>query len=283
MRGTFARITACLSILAAGTALAASPTATFPAQQRPPGDPAVVARGSSIYAIQCRSCHGVDLRGGDLGGPNLLRSQLVLNDQAGEAIVPVVTNGRNPPGGKPMPALPLARVDIEAIAEYIHSVAASAQPQGAPPAGGAVQLNLLVGNATKGQKYFATACVECHSATGDLAGIATRVPGIEQLQNSWVSGRRAGPPGGEGARRPAQVTVKFADGSAVSGTLQRLDDFTVSLMSAEGQYRSYTRRGATPKITSVDVNDPMSGHRSLFAKLSDDDMHNVTAYLVTVK
>ena len=81
MRCSFVCLAAQL-VFAAGSipALAAAPPATFPAQQRPAGDPAVIARGGSLYAIQCRSCHGVDLRGGDLGGPNLLRSQLVLSD-----------------------------------------------------------------------------------------------------------------------------------------------------------------------------------------------------------
>src|SRR5258708_5255388 len=64
--------------------------ATFPAQQRPPGDPALVARGKTLYAINCQGCHGADLRGGDLGGPNLLRSQVVLSDQIGELILPIV-------------------------------------------------------------------------------------------------------------------------------------------------------------------------------------------------
>src|SRR4249919_3812196 len=63
--------------------------ATFPAQQRPPGDPAMIARGQQIYAATCRACHGPDLRGGDMGGPNLLRSQRVLNEQNGELIEPV--------------------------------------------------------------------------------------------------------------------------------------------------------------------------------------------------
>jgi cytochrome c1 len=79
------------------------------------------------------------------------------------------------------------------------------------------------------------------------------------------------------------VTVRFADGSAVSGTLQRMDDFTVSLTTADGQYHGYTRRSHAPAITAVQVNDPMAGHRDLFSKLSDDDMHNVTAYLATLK
>src|SRR5438105_2539564 len=112
-----------------------NPNATFPAQQRPPGDPDVIARGNTLYGINCRACHGPDLRGGDQGGPNLLRSQLVLNDQAGELILPVVRDGLRNPGMSPMPPFTLSPEDIRAISEYIHSVIASSRGQGAPPAG----------------------------------------------------------------------------------------------------------------------------------------------------
>ena len=77
--------------------------ATFPAQQRPPGDPALIARGNGLYGVHCRACHGVDLRGGDQGGPNLLRSNTVLNDQAGELIAPVVLNGQQGAGSSMPP------------------------------------------------------------------------------------------------------------------------------------------------------------------------------------
>jgi cytochrome c oxidase cbb3-type subunit 3 len=160
--------------LAAGSAFAGQAPATFPAQQRPPGDPVVIERGGSIYGVYCRSCHGPDLRGGDLGGPNLLRSQLVLNDQAGEVIGPVIRDGRVPPaGGTPMPPMPMADGDVRAVAAYLHSVLRSAQPQGAPPRGQQVELNLLVGNAAAGERYFASQCAGCHSTSGDLAGIGT--------------------------------------------------------------------------------------------------------------
>ena len=125
--------------------------ATFPAQQRTLADAATIARGKTLYQINCRACHGGDLRGGDIGGPNLLRSQLVLNDQHGELLVPLVKTGRQNPGMPPMPALPLAEEDVKAIAEYIHSVAATMRGQGSPPPGEEVELNIVVGDAVAGE------------------------------------------------------------------------------------------------------------------------------------
>ncbi len=274
-----------LLALAAGTALAGqAPPATFPAQQRAPGDPALITRGNSLYGLYCRACHGADLRGGDMGGPNLLRSQLVLNDAAGEQIGPVIRAGRTPPGGgTAMPPLQMADDDVRAVSEYIHSVVFTAQPQGAPPAGAKVELNLLVGNARNGERYFKAACANCHSPTGDLAAIGTRLTNIEQLQNSWVAGRRIGSVSPDPMRRIPRVTVRFADGTQVAGMLARIDDFVVSLTTADGAYRSYTRRAGTPRITAVEVNDPLAPHRALWTKLSDKDMHDVTAYLASLK
>ena len=95
--------------------------APYDAQQRPPGDPELIARGQGLYGIHCRGCHGVDLRGGDLGGPNLLRSQLVLRDREGELIWPVVRDGQSTPGGSEMPPQSLSEADSRAVAEYVHS------------------------------------------------------------------------------------------------------------------------------------------------------------------
>jgi cytochrome c oxidase cbb3-type subunit III len=274
-----------LILMASPLAFAAEAPATFPAQQRLAGDPAVVARGSALYAIHCRSCHGVDLRGGDLGGPNLLRSQLILGDQAGEAVVPLVQNGRTTPGAGTMPALPLAVSDIKAVAEYLHSVIATSQPQGAPPAGPQHALNLLVGSARAGRRYFEQQCQDCHSVTGDLAGIGSRVPNPELLQNSWVSARRSGPadPQADPTPRQVRVRVDLAGGESVSGSLQRIDDFVVSLVTSDGEYRSFTRRSATPRITAIEIKDPLERHHKLFSLLTDKSMHDVTAYLVTLK
>jgi cytochrome c oxidase cbb3-type subunit 3 len=255
--------------------------ATFPAQQRAPGDPALIAKGRALYEINCRSCHGADLRGGDIGGPNLLRSEVVLKDDVGELIEPIVRNGKSTPGVTlVMPPLPsLTSADVRAIAEYIHSVVATARGQGAPPPGPPVVLNILVGNAAAGQAYFAAKCSSCHSAAGDLRGIASRIADPKALQNTWVNGGGGG--GRGGAAGPAvTVTVTQPSGERVEGQLVSVDDFLVVVTTADGRRRSFARRGDTPR---VDINDPRAAHTDLLSVYTDKDIHDVTAYLVTLK
>ena len=258
---------------------------TFPAQQRKLADPATIEKGGTLYGINCRLCHGTDLRGGDMGGVNLLRSPLVLNDQDGEIIYPIVKNGKQTEGLPPMPPLPLAEADVKAIAAYIHSVAARMAGQGGPPPGEAKELNILVGDATAGKSYFDANCASCHSASGDMAGVATRYGTPVALQNAWVSGGgggRGGRGGGAPARAPKPVTatVTTADGQKVEGRLDRIDDFSVTLTLADGTQRTFRRTGNTP---AVQITDPLEGHRQLWRKLTDKDIHDVTAYLVTLK
>jgi cytochrome c oxidase cbb3-type subunit 3 len=259
--------------------------ATFPAQQRPPGDPALIARGNGLYGVYCRACHGADLRGGDQGGPNLLRSQVMLNDQAGELLLPIVQNGQR--GAGVMPPIPLPSDDVRAIAEYIHSVAATMRGQGSPPPGENPVLNVLVGDAARGQAYFAAKCSSCHSVTGDLQGIASRVPDPMALQNYWLSaggglgrGGRGAPDAAARPRHEVMATVTTAAGARVEGALVRIDDFYVVVRLADGTERSFTRSGETPL---VEIRDPYEPHRKLLPTYTDSDIHDVTAYLVTLK
>ena len=250
--------------------------ATFPAQQRPPGDPAVIARGSGLYGVYCRACHGVDLRGGDQGGPNLLRSDTVLNDQAGELIFPVIRDGLNNPRMSPMPPMSVSQDDAKAIAEYIHSIAATAQRQGGPPPGPPLNLNIMVGDAAAGKAYFDSKCSSCHSATGDLKGIGARIINPRDLQNNWIGGG-----GGRGGNAPQiTATVTLQNGQKVEGQLNRIDDFIVILTLADGSTPSFRRTGDVPK---VEIRDPREAHRNLLSVYTDKDIHNVTAYLVTLK
>lgn len=160
-----------------------------PGQKRPREDPAQIARGKTLYAINCRGCHGADLRGGDLGGPNLLRSQVALSDRNGELIVPIIHGSRQNMG---MPAIGLNDADANTVAAYVRSVIETIQGQGAPPSAGRGVPSILVGNADEGKAYFATKCSSCHSATGDLSKIASRISDPKRLQNAWLGKHTAG-------------------------------------------------------------------------------------------
>ena len=263
--------------------------AVFPAQQRPPGDPALIARGKPLFVANCSACHGIDLRGGVTGGPNLLRSAVVLMDQHGELILPIVRGARAERG---MPALPLPDDDVNAISEYIHSVLATARGQGAPPESEAPLPDALVGDAKAGAVYFAAKCSSCHSPTGDLAGIGSRLAEAKALQNHWVVGGGGG--GGRGRvgrgaaapappatdRRTVTATVTLPGGEKVQGQLARLDNFFVTLLLEDGRLRTFRREGDRPK---VEVKDPLEAHKVLPGLLTDKDMHDVTAYLATLK
>ncbi len=254
----------------------------FPAHQRALPPPEVIERGKAQYAGMCSACHGADARGGQLGGPNLLRSQLALDDKDGELIIPIVQKGL--PGPPPMPPIPAALEDIKAIVAYIHSLQAQGSNQGGPPPGPQAELNILVGDARAGAAFFAAQCSACHSATGDLQGIATRVSRPASLQNLWVSGGRATERGpNRGPRRtpkPSTATVTLASGEKVSGQLLRLDDFLVTLVLEDGTTRTIPRKGTTPRI---DITDPGAPHRELLLRLTNANMHDVTAYLATLK
>lgn len=255
-----------------------------PGQQRKPEDPAQVARGKALYGINCTSCHGADLRGGDIGGPNLLRSQLALSDKEGELIVPIIEGSRQSAG---MPKIPVSHEDALALAAYVRSVMGTIGRQGMPPGVGKEPPSILVGDAKAGQAFFDSKCAQCHSATGDLKGIATRIDDPRMLQNTWVSGgsgrRGRGPaaaaPGGVDPRA-VMATVTLPSGEKIEGRVLRIDDFLVTLRLADNSIRSFTREGAVPK---VEVKDPMKGHRDLLGVYTDKDIHDVTAYLVTLK
>jgi cytochrome c oxidase cbb3-type subunit III len=273
---------AALAALFATQALAQAPAAQPPAgrggrgedrtqeyPQHPKADPATFTRGQQLFSANCSFCHGSDARGGE-GGPNLLRSQLVLHDQNGEAIAVVVQNGRADLG---MPKFDMTTQQVSDIAAFIHSfVVAGYDPTRDPVA------SILVGNAKAGEAYFngPGKCNTCHSVAGDLAGIGSKMD-PKALQNALVSGSARG----RGAAvPPTTVKVTLPSGKTIEGKLYRMDDYTVSLTDANGNHLSFVRDGDVPK---VEVQNPLQAHLDMLSKLSDDDMHNLTAYLVTVK
>jgi mono/diheme cytochrome c family protein len=238
---------------------------------RPPADPAAVERGKALYGVNCQFCHGADTRGGD-GGPSLLRSSIVLADDQGELIGPIVRSGR--PG---MPKFTLTDSQIADVAAFVHTFRAAGYDESRlkPP-------SIVVGDAKAGEAFFTAKCASCHSATGDLRGLVAKIPDARLLQQTWLM---PGTGAGRGSPVPVQVppttvTVTLASGEKVEGTLDRIDDFAVSLTTADGTRRSFRTAGNTPK---VELHDPLQPHRDLLKSYKDADIHNVTAFLVTLK
>jgi len=243
-------------------------------QARAAEDPAIVAQGKTLYGVHCQACHGADLRGGDMGGPNLLRSQAALSDQHGEMIIPIIQGARQAQG---MPNIGLNNEDAGAVAVYLRSVIGTIGGQGTPP-GKQKPLNIVVGDASRGSTYFAAHCSTCHSTTEDMKGIASRFPEPKTLQARWLAGGRAAALDGSSTKATADVTT--APGQTVSGTLVHIDDFLVTLRMSDGTERSYRRSGAIPRVA---VRDPLQKHRDMLPTYTDENVHDVTAYLVTLK
>jgi cytochrome c oxidase cbb3-type subunit 3 len=205
-----------------------------------------------------------------------------LSDRNGEQIVPIIQGSRQSSG---MPAIPVSPEDANALAAYVRSVEETIGRQGTPPSVGVEPLNVVVGDAREGQVFFAAKCAACHSPTGDLNGIGARISDARVLQNTWVAGggrggRRSGAAADASSRRTVTAAVTLPTGEVLQGRLVRIDDFLVTIALADGSVRTIRRDGDKPK---VDIHDPMKGHRDLLAQYTDKDMHDVTAYLVTLK
>lgn len=236
----------------------------------PAPDPAAVARGQKIFVPTCGFCHGPDATG--RSAPDLVASSLVIRDRNGDTIGTVVHNGRP---GKGMPAFAaLTNAQISDISAFLHARIRSAANRFAYSL-----KEVVTGNPQLGQAYFNGAghCNSCHSPTGDLAGIATRVQAAElqaQMINptpSFFDPRTQTVP-------PERVTVTLPSGESVSGTLIGHDHFRVVLRDAAGWYRSLSAAGARIVIT-----DPLAAHKALVNTITDDEMHNLLAYLETLK
>jgi cytochrome c oxidase cbb3-type subunit 3 len=242
-------------------------------------DPAAVERGKKIFVAQCGFCHGSNANGGE-AGPDLIRSAIALTDEGGDKIGPVILGGRPDKG---MPAIRLTPEQIKDVAAFLRG-----RQQAAIDRGAYTIQNIVSGDVAKGQTYFNDHCTSCHSITADLAGIAGKYDEVA-LQSRFLypqsrfGGRRGG--GGGGGRRagaPAggpQVAVTTPEGKLLSGSLEYLDDFDVGLRDASGEYHSFAR---TPAL-KMEVRDPLAKHEELLKQYTDADMHNILAYLETLK
>jgi len=177
----------------------------------------------------------------------------------------VIRNGRPDKG---MPPFELSDQQVGALVAFVHTQQQNADANKGGRKGVDVA-DLQTGNVEAGKRYFegAGGCVRCHSATGDLAGIASRYQGL-QLEEQMLYPRHA----------RSKVTVTLASGEAITGRLAYLDEFTVGLVDESGNYRSWRTRDVKYKVDS-----PVEAHVEQFPKYTDDDIHNLMAYLQTLR
>jgi cytochrome c oxidase cbb3-type subunit 3 len=237
-----------------------------------------VQAGQTLFAAQCGFCHGRDAAGGQTG-PDLTESALVAADVRGDKIGVLVRNGRPEKG---MPPFSLSDPDLSGIVAFIHTQKSKMDAQPGRRRRVAVS-DLQTGDAESGKRYFdgPGGCTRCHSATADLAGIGTRVTGLALLQRMLSpTGQSAGPAAAAAAAKegPAMVTVTLPSGESVRGPLAYRDEFTIALTDASGWYRSWP--ASRVKFTVV---NRLDAHAEQLAKYTDEDMHNVFAYLQSLR
>lgn len=223
-------------------------------------------RGHNIFLQSCSVCHGTSAEGG-AEGPSLVLSSVVRHDKNGDLIGPVIREGRP---GKGMPSFQFSDSQIADVVTFLHARIAASDVRSAGKNGTYSLQQLLTGNAAAGKQFFngAGGCIGCHSPTGDLAGIAARYQPVE-LQALFLY------PSGTAHET---VTVTLPSGKTVEGQCLHLDAFTVALRDAGGWYHSWP-------VNSVKValHDPLAAHKKLLYRYTNADMHNLFAYLETLK
>jgi cytochrome c oxidase cbb3-type subunit III len=230
----------------------------------PPAPAEEVNRGGDIFIQNCAFCHGRDAAGGE-DGPDLVRSKLVADDKAGDKIGPVIRNGRLEHG---MPRFSLSDAEIASVVAFIHYQKSLAGSQNGGRRGVDVA-DLQTGNAAEGKRYFngPGRCISCHSPTGDLAGVATRYQGLALEQRLLYP---------KGAK--ANVTVTLPSGQTISGELAYRDEFVIGLRDGSGAYHSWLTSNVKYSIRA-----PADAHAELLDRYTDADIHNLMAYLQTLR
>ena len=249
-------------------------------------DAAAADRGRSVYIADCVTCHGPKARGaGDNGpenqkGPDLVRSLTILHDRYGNTLGPFLAKGHPMQSGRASASLTTA--EVQDLSHFLHQKVGDTLRSGPYSQ---IQ-NVLTGNAAAGAAFFngAGKCNGCHSPTGDLAGVAKKYD-PPTLQQKFVFPQASGR-GGRGGRgapvtptKPVTVTVTQPSGAPVTGVLVHLDDFNVSLRDTAGAVKTWKR---VPGL-KVEKHDPYQAHIDLLDQYTDKNIHDLAAYLETLK
>lgn len=242
------------------------------------------AAGQKIFEENCAACHGGGAAGGPGGAPSLLRSPIATANDGGKTLRAFLAIGRPEKGMPPFPMSSEQAVNLSAALQKIASAAASARNGGrkTDPA------SVLVGDAERGKAFFngdVGKCSSCHavaeaqaSPATNLAHIATTYPEPKLLQNRMVLNRSFfwSPSLG----KDVTATIIHRDGRKLSGYLTSISDFKVVIRDEQGAETTIPRKGGEPR---VDLTDRLQHHLDLLDRYQDNDIHDLTAYLATLK
>lgn len=227
-------------------------------------DKAAAARGEPLFKQNCAFCHGPQGHGAT--GPSLVTSDGVLGDDHGEKLVPFLKKGRPEKG---MPAFAAISDDkLKDLAEFMHLQVEEVANRGAYHV-----LNVVVGDKAKGQAYVGAHCLSCHTAE-TFAHIGGRFRAPEQLQRYWIW-----PANSSNQATAVKSTVKTPDGATLTGRVTQMSDFRITVVDDTGHARVIERK----RGVEVQINDPLAAHQEMIMTLRNDDMHDVTAYLDSMK
>jgi cytochrome c oxidase cbb3-type subunit 3 len=258
-----------LRLAAAGAFLTVFATQSASAQKTTPtqnkiASKEIIESGKTLFQQQCSFCHGRNLEGGETG-PSLIESELIKRDKTGAEIAAVIKNGRPEKG---MPKFDLSDTAMAGVVAFINNQLATDATNGKRR--GVLPSDLQTGNAGLGKAYFEWqgGCSTCHSPTGDLAHVGSRLIGLKLLQRMLYP-----------KDAKAKAVVILQDGSSSSGEVAYNDEFTIGLRDADGRYRSWSKTSGL----KIQMDAPAEAHAELLAKYTDNDIHNLMAYLQTLK
>lgn len=79
---------------------------------------------------------------------------------------------------------------------------------------------------------------------------------------------------------PRHVMVELPLGKKIKGKLVEIDDFALVMIDEAGDRRTFQRVGDIPRIQ---VDNPLQAHLDSVRSWEDRDLHDLTAYLATLK
>jgi mono/diheme cytochrome c family protein len=279
-------------------AAAAPPGPQLPQVSRtPPVDAAASAAGKALWTTHCITCHGTNARGTETG-PNLIRTETVNYDRAtperpgtGQVLGPFLKKGHQTQSGKPSASF--TDEEIMQLAQFL-SERVNETMRGSPTYI-VLNENVLTGDPKAGEAFFkgAGGCTTCHNEKErNLAGIGSRITSAQQLQARVLYPGPAGGRGGRGrgaAAAPAApatpnplapvTTIAMPGQSPMNVTVVEEDAFMITFVDPSGAMRT-VRKGPNVKIT---VTNPMQWHIDFADRLEDKQMHDLTAYLWSLK